>query len=59
MVDDRVSLYRCYSCGKFRICEKGNHHPWCLTCMDDEFDYAAGIEDITRQEAERILDEDS
>ena len=55
MTDDIVSLYRCLCCGKLRIVKKGNHHPWCLLCMCDEFDWCNGYNDIPREEAERIM----
>ena len=57
--DDIVSLYPCCSCGKLVIVEKGNHHPWCLRCMDDEFDWASGHHDITREEAEKIREQEN
>lgn len=46
-----VDLYRCLSCSRFVIVEKGNYHPWCLRCMDDQFDWTNGYEDITMEEA--------
>lgn len=52
--EDLVSMATCGSCGKWVIYEKGNHHPWCLGCMDDQLDWAGGYNDITRAEAERI-----
>lgn len=55
---DIVSVYRCSSCGRLRLVEKGNHHPWCLRCMDDQFDWADGHQDITREEAEKLIDAD-
>ena len=56
---DIVSLYRCLSCGKLRICEKGNFHPWCLFCVNDQFDWATGIKDITREKSEQIMKEEN
>lgn len=53
-----VSVYRCLTCRSREIVEKGNHHPWCLPCMDDRFDWANGVEDITREEAERLIAQD-
>jgi hypothetical protein len=55
---DIVSLYRCLSCGRLRLCEKGNFHPWCLPCMYDQFDWSCEYDDITREQAERILKEE-
>jgi hypothetical protein len=51
-----VSLYRCLSCGQYRICEYGNHHPWCLRCMDDQFDWSSGYENMTREASEKLQD---
>jgi hypothetical protein len=55
-MNDLVSLYRCTSCGKFRLVEQGNHHPWCISCPWDIFDWSNGYTEITREEAKKIME---
>jgi endogenous inhibitor of DNA gyrase (YacG/DUF329 family) len=53
-MSDTVSVYPCCNCGKMVIVEKGNYHPYCSRCMDDQFDWNSGYHDISRKEAEEI-----
>lgn len=54
----KFSVYRCLSCGHLVKVEDGNYHPWCLCCMYDQFDWATGYNDITEEEADRIIEKD-
>jgi hypothetical protein len=55
IAEEIVSVAPCGSCGNFVIYKTGNHHPWCLHCMYDQFDWSGGYSDITRKEAEEIV----
>ncbi len=49
-----VDLFRYLWCGRWTICEKGNHHPWC-SCGYDQFDWSGPYQDITREAAEWLI----
>jgi hypothetical protein len=34
--------YRCLSCTGWVFCAEGNHHPWCMVCVNDQFDWCDG-----------------
>jgi hypothetical protein len=53
----KFDVYRCLACAKWKIVEKGNHHPWC-GCGYDQFDWAEGHTDLTLEEAEKILEKE-
>lgn len=50
------SVYRCSWCCRLSIVKKGNYHPWC-GCGSDEFDWGDGVNDVTKEEAEKIVKE--
>jgi orotidine-5'-phosphate decarboxylase len=52
-----VSVYRCNDCSCLNIVVKGNHHPWC-SCGSDDFDWTSEHQNITREKAEKIVEED-
>lgn len=62
---EEEKLYRvgvCNSCCDAQLVEKGNHHPWCMRCVYDIFDYPEylnGENDscLTKEEAEQKIKE--
>jgi hypothetical protein len=41
-VKESGTWYRCLSCSDWVFCATGNHHPWCMMCVNDQFDWNDG-----------------
>lgn len=57
-MEKKFSVYGCLSCCKWTIVENGNHHPWC-SCGYDQFDWASGYTDLTKEEAGKIAEKEN